>query len=316
MRMSRRGEMWGGRRARLLAMTLAGLLATLLTGCGGLTYGGEAPFTSAAHPVPTAPVTLPKAAVPKIDASAAVLLNATTHEIYVSQSGDTELAMASTTKIMTALVAIRYGKLDQQVTIGADAIKMQNNENSTAQLQQGDVLTLSDLLYGLMLPSGDDAAVAVADAVAGSPEHFVGLMNLEAALLGLQRTHYVNVHGLDATGHYTTATDLGRLAGYAMADPSFAKIVATPEYKLKATSAHHEYDWITTNDLVSSNRHYAGIVGVKTGHTGNAGYCLVFAVARPQGTLIGVLLGDSSYDPNARFIDAAHLLDWGYAGLK
>lgn len=246
---------------------------------------------------------------PKMNATAGYLLDPRTGEVFYADNATTEAPMASTTKIMTAIVAMTFGKLDQQITIGPDTVAEQNGENSVAGLQLNDVLTLHDLLYALLLPSGDDAAVAVADGVAGSQDNFVREMNLEAALLGLDHTHYTNVHGLDAPGHYTTVADLARLARMAMNFPLFAQIVKTATYSV-TTPLHGTYNWTTTNELLTPAHYYQGVIGIKTGHTGNAGYCLVFAATRNGSTLVGVLLGEQ--DPEQRFVDAYALLDWGF----
>lgn len=248
---------------------------------------------------------------PRLSSSAAYLMDPTTGEVLYANNAATEVAMASTTKIMTAIVAITFGKVDQRITIGADAVKEQNGVNSIADLQKGDVLTLHDLLYALLLPSGDDAAVAIADGVAGSQANFVRMMNLEAALLGLDHTHYANVHGLDAPGHYTTAGDLARLARVAMGFTLFASVVKTPTYVV-TTALHGAYTWHTTNELLITHHLYQGAIGVKTGHTGNAGFCLVFAATRNGATLIGVLLGEQDQSGEQRFSDATALLNWGF----
>lgn len=222
--------------------------------------------------------------------------------------------MASTTKIMTAVVALTYGRLDQTIRVGADAVKIESQGTSICGLALNETLTLRELLYCLMLPSGDDAAIAIADGVGGSEDGFVALMNLEAGLLGLSHTHYANPHGLDKAGHYTTAADLIKLTEYAVRSPTFAKIVSTPTITLPATAKHHKYLLTNTNELLPGEPFaYRGAIGVKTGYTGGAGYCLVFMAARPQGTLIGVVLGEPVY--TARFTDAAALLTWGYAQL-
>jgi len=250
---------------------------------------------------------------PKIYAAAAYLMDPATGEVFYSNNALNQVPMASTTKIMTSLVAMTFGKPDQQITIGKDAIAQQNGENSIAGLQEGDVLPLKDLLYALMLPSGDDAAVAIADGVAGSEANFVRMMNLEAALLGLDHTHYTNVHGLDAPDHYTTVGDLARLARIAMRNfPLFAQIVKTPTY-VAQTPLHGQYVWHTTNELLTSLHNYRGATGVKTGHTGGAGYCLVFAATRNGSILIGVLLGEQDQSGEQRFYDATALLNWGFA---
>ena len=268
--------------------------------------------TSTPPPAPSTEPPISAAAPPELAAQAAYLMDPETGALVLAQHADDELPMASTTKIMTALVALTYGQLDQRITVGADAVAIENGENSVVGLRSGDVLTLRELLYGLMLPSGDDAAVAIADGVAGSQQRFVSLMNIDAFLLGLTHTHYSDVHGLDAPGHFTTARDLAVLTRYTLRLPTFAQIVATPNIILKASESHTVYPLTNTNDLLPGRPEaYPGVLGVKTGHTGNAGYCLVFLAARPQGRLLGVLLGEPS--SQLRFDDARALLDWGFA---
>lgn len=261
---------------------------------------------------PTSPYAeLTPSDAPRVYANAAYLIDPRTGEVFYAKNALKEVAMASTTKIMTAIVALTFGKPDQKITIGADAVAEQNGENSVANLTKGDSLTLKDLLYALLLPSGDDAAVAIADGVAGSQANFVRLMNMEAALLGLDHTHYTNVHGLDANGHYTTVGDLARIASIAMNNfPIFAEVVRTPTYTL-TTPLHGQYTWQTTNELLTTFA-YKGVTGVKTGHTGNAGYCLVFAATRNSTTLVGVLLGEQDQSGEQRFVDATGLLNWGF----
>ena len=271
-------------------------------------HGTVPTFTPYAQLVPTD--------APKIYASSAYLMDPVTGEVFYSNNALDEVPMASTTKIMTAIVAMTFGKPDQKITIGQDAVKKQNGENSVAGLAPGDVLTLKDLLYALLLPSGDDAAVAIADGVAGSEDSFVRMMNMEAALLGLDHTHYVNVHGLDATGHYTTVGDLARIGRIAIQNfPLFAQIVKTPTYVV-STPLHGQYTWQTTNELLTPLHDYQGTIGIKTGHTGKAGYCLVFAATRNGSTLIGVLLGEQDQSGEQRFYDATALLNWGFAREK
>jgi len=311
------------------------LIALAAAACDGTSSAGPAAATRTPHPTATATVapTQPPAAPkpPAINAPIAYLFDPATGAVYLSRNADEEVAMASTTKIMTALVAITYGKLDATITIGSDVLVPVEAGGSNASLRVGDKLTLRDLLYALLLPSGDDAAVAIADGVAGSEANFVPLMNAEALLLGLVHTHYTDVHGLDApncdyvhlTGYnakclYTTATDLANLAAFAMQSKLFAQIVATPEYKLGATSTHGEYVWDTTNELLTTFAYQGAVAtGIKTGQENAAGECLVFSAAGPYGHLLGVVLHDGNFDdpnPNEyywRFEDAAALLKWG-----
>jgi D-alanyl-D-alanine carboxypeptidase (penicillin-binding protein 5/6) len=299
-------------RSRLIALLGALTLLLALAGCGETL---SAPFATPTAPAPTATSSIPRASAPRIGARSAFLMNAMTGEVYLSVNADTPVAMASTTKIMTALAAIQFSpSLDLSVKVGHDAVAMNTNGNSVAFLKEGDTITLRDALYALLLPSGDDAAVAIADAVAGSQARFVGLMNLEAALLGMRHTRYVNVHGLDEAGHYSTARDLTLLADYAMANADFRAVVSTAHHVLPATALHRDYTWDTTNNLLTKNDHYDGIEGVKTGHTENAGYCLVFEAAHTDRRLVGVVLGEKT--DAGRFTDATALLDWGFGAQK
>ncbi len=256
-------------------------------------------------------------------ASEAILIDADTGTILYEKKAETPLPMASTTKIMTALIAIQAGNLDQVITVGQDAIN-EDKIGSTANLAPGDKLSLKDLLYGMMLNSGDDAAVAIADGVAGSQDAFTNIMNVEAQKLHLFQTHFFDPTGLDtdlnlnpipAHEHYTTPYDFVRLAHYAISIPLFAKIVGTATYSLAATTDHGKFDWKNTNTMLGT---YKGTLGIKTGWTGAAGGCLVFAAKRNGHTLIGVVLhsttGSSTeaQDSLTRVADAKKLLTWGF----
>jgi D-alanyl-D-alanine carboxypeptidase (penicillin-binding protein 5/6) len=255
-------------------------------------------------------------APPVVDATAAYLIDADTGTVLLNVRGSQRLPMASTAKIMTAILAIDTANLDQTVTIHQDAVNEVNKYNgSSAQLVVGDQLSLRDLLYGLMLPSGDDAAIAIAGAVGGNVSNFVQKMNDFAKKLGMTNTHYINPDGLTYTNaqgkpdpnQYTSAADLARLTRYAMANPFFAQLVQLQHYVLFPTNFHHEYIWDGINSLLST---YPGATGVKTGYTSEAGYCLVFSATNGQHHLIGVLLHDT--DDNQRYVDARALLDWGF----
>lgn len=320
-------------RSRALALCALALLAGLLAGCGpaaasrppgtshaqvpvlrrlAIPVAAGVPPTSASPAAFAPAVRTTSQPTPQLSARIALLLDPVTGQVYLAQNADTETPMASTTKIMTALVALSFGNLDQRITVGADAAALSGTEASVAGLQQGESYTLRELLYALLLPSGDDAAVAIADGIAGSQDRFVQLMNLEATLLGLGHTHYADVHGLDAPGHYTTARDLAALTAVALRSPVFAQVVATPIYSVAANAAHGAHIW-TTTDLLLSTERFPGVVGVKTGYTGGAGYCLVFTAVRPYGRLLGVVLGEPN--EQARFDDAAALLNWGFAQM-
>lgn len=270
------------------------------------------PVTPTPIPSPS-PVLTVQGAPPHLSAKAAYLVDMNNQHVLFDSNGEKALPMASTTKIMTALIALQTGKLDQVITVKQDAIDRVGNIGSNAGLRVGEKLTLKDLLYALLVPSGDDAATVIADALAGSPEQFVQRMNLFTVRLRLFQTHYTNADGLTLdfqtnTEHYTSAADLVRLTTYAMKNPLFAQIVRTKSYTLAANAQHGAHTWNTTNDLLAS---YNGMLGIKTGHTWEAGYCLVFAAERNGHHLIGAILNTPT--PETRNSDTRKLLDWGFA---
>ena len=274
--------------------------------------------------VPLQAILTPKGTPGTLLASEAILMDYDSGAILYEKNAEGEMPMASTTKIMTALIAIQAGNLNQMITVGKDAVN-EDAIGSKADLVAGDQLSLKDLLYGLMLPSGDDAAVAIADGVAGSQSAFTHIMNVEAQKLYLFQTHFFDPTGLDtdlngnpipAHMHYTTPYDFVRLARYAMSIPLFAEVVSKPTYDLAATTTHGAFHWKNTNTLLTS---YKGMLGIKTGWTGAAGGCLVFAAKRNGHTLIGVVLhsttasGIQLLDEQTRSTDAEKLLTWGFA---
>ncbi len=239
---------------------------------------------------------------PKVEAEAAVLMVAGTQRILYAINPDAIMYPASTTKIMTALTALEKGKPDSVVTVGGSAAAC---DGSSLELRAGDRLRLRDLLYGMMLVSGNDAAEAVAEHIAGSVPAFVALMNAKARQLGATNTHFSNPHGLpDPSNHYTTANDLARIAAQAMQNPEFRKIVATGDFSVPLLN-RPPLQVSNTNKLLKS---YPDANGIKTGYTEAAGDCLVAAANRGGVQLVVVLLNDDE-----RWADAANLLDYGFA---
>ncbi len=248
---------------------------------------------------------------PQITAEAGFVYDPQLGLTYFAQNANLELPQASCTKIMTALLAVEYGKLDQVITIGTDAQALVRPDSSFMGLSAGEKLTLLDLLYGLLLPSGNDAAVAIADGISGSVPAFVALMNQRAQQLGLTRTHFMNPDGLGESGHYTTARDLAVLAAAAMQNPTLVKITSTKEYKIPKTGAHKAYDLLTGDDLIPGARSpYPGAIGVKPGWTGDAGYCQAFAAIRYGHLIVGAVLNEPTWQ--VRITDMRDLLDWGF----
>jgi len=231
-----------------------------------------------------------------ISATAAVLMDVDSGRVLYAQNEDTKMLIASTTKIMTALVALENGDLNSTVKISAEAA---NTEGSSMYLKAGEKLTLETLLYGLMLCSGNDAAVAVAQGVAGSTDKFVKLMNEKAKELGMTHTSFANPNGLDDEKHYSTAKDMAVLACAAMNNETFARIVSTRTITVGGrTLTNH-------NKLLS---YVDGCIGLKTGYTKAAGRTLVSCVRRNGQRLVAVTLQDGN-----DWADHAALYDYGFS---
>jgi len=232
---------------------------------------------------------------PSLSAAAALLADAASGQVLFQWNADAPRPPASTTKIMTALLVLERGDLTDTVRVPPDV----QVAGTTANLVPGETLTLEELLYGLLLPSGNDAARTLALHLTGSEEAFVAAMNARAAALGLTHTRFANPHGLDAPGHRSTALDLLTLTRETFRYPVFARIVATPSYSARG------HDWENRNQLLQQ---YPGADGVKTGTTAEAGECLVASATHDGHRLIAVVLGS-----NDRYGDAAALLDYGFA---
>jgi len=224
-------------------------------------------------------------AEPTVPSQAAVLLEATTGRVLYEKDAHARRPMASTTKVMTCYLALEYGNLDAMVKIPDAAIGV---EGSSMYLRAGETLSLRDLLYGLMLLSGNDAAVAIAIHIAGSVPDFAALMNERARGLGCQNTNFVTPNGLPDPNHYTTAYDLALICATAMQDARFAQIVGTQYYQTQ-TGAY-------ARKLKNKNKilwEYEGGNGIKTGFTKAAGKCLTFAAKRDNLQLVGAVLASS-----------------------
>ncbi|MBO4925709.1 MAG: D-alanyl-D-alanine carboxypeptidase [Clostridia bacterium] len=234
-------------------------------------------------------------------ARSAVLIEADTGRVLYEHNAHEALPMASTTKIMTALLALENGDLQDAVTAGPDAFGV---PGTSIYLAQGETLSLGDMLLGLMLASGNDAAAAIAGHIGGTQEEFCRMMTARAAEIGCENTVFLTPHGLPAEGHHTTAWDLALIAREAMRLPAFREIVSTRRAEIPW--AGHDYPRVLTNKnrLLSS---YPGAVGVKTGYTKAAGRCLVFAAERDGLRLIGAVLNCPDW-----FDAAERILDEGF----
>lgn len=222
------------------------------------------------------------------NAKAAIVIDARTGEILYAHNENDRLPMASTTKIMSALIALESGELDEQFTVDSEAIR---TEGSSMGLREGDIVTMRALVCGMLLPSGNDAANAAAVRISGSIDAFVGLMNERAGSMGLDDTHFVTPSGLDdyTDEHYSTAYDMARLTAQALKNEDFAEICSQKSIKLSFGDPPYERWLINTNKLLESCE---GVIGVKTGFTDKARRCLVSACERGGATLICVTLND------------------------
>jgi len=238
---------------------------------------------------------------PDIGAAAGVLMTGDGRILWARDAGR-ERAMASTTKIMTAIVALENGSLDEQVVITRGAARI---GEAAARLREGASYPLGTLLEAMLVKSGNDASVAVAEHVGGSVEGFVAMMNDKASQLGLEHTSFANPHGLDAEGHHTSAADLATLARYAMKNEEFRRMVALEQIVIDGEDGPQELE--NSNLLIGT---LEGATGVKTGWTSRAGYSLVGSAERRGVELFAVILGTT--DEMDRFQQAGLLLEWGF----
>ncbi|MBQ2376984.1 MAG: D-alanyl-D-alanine carboxypeptidase [Clostridia bacterium] len=235
-----------------------------------------------------------------LSAQSAVLIDARDGRVLYEKDADTPRPMASTTKIMTAVVALESCDVSEIIEIADEAVGV---EGSSIYLQKGERMTLLELLYALLLQSANDAAVAIAVGVGGSVGNFADMMNEKATSLGLTSTHFENPNGLDADGHVTTARELALLTAYALKNPIFAEIVAT--YKRKISGPNGTVRLVVNHNKLLNM--YDGCVGVKTGFTKKSGRCLVSAACRESLTLVSVTL--SAPDD---WRDHTAMLNYGY----
>lgn len=227
-----------------------------------------------------------------------------TNKILFSSNENKKMEMASTTKIMTAILAIENLDLEKEVKITKD---MTNIEGSSIYLKEGQILKIKDLVYGLMLRSGNDSAIALAKLTSGSVENFVKLMNNKVKSLNLLNTSFDNPHGLHSENHYTTAYDLARIASYAMKNEVFKEICCTKKYNLEG-AVNDQKVFFNKNKLLST---FDGANGIKTGYTKDAGKCLVSSAERDGTQLICVVL--DSYNI---WVDSMNLLDRAFEQFK
>lgn len=238
---------------------------------------------------------------PTLSARGAILMDFETGLVLWEKNAYVPMDPASTTKIMTAIVSIELGHPQDEVTISRTAAVVSGSRMGIAP---GEVYTLDDLLHGLMMASGNDAAMAIAEYIGGSVANFVALMNKKAVELGALHTHFENPHGLTAPGHKTTAYDLALITAYAMRNPYLVRLVSTTKYTVFPLHGRSPYTLYSTNRLLDF---FPGANGIKTGTTARAGQCLVSSATRSGWRLLAVVLHSGD-----RWSDSARLLEWGF----
>ncbi len=258
---------------------------------------------------------------PTLNAEAALLISPDTGMVLYEKNADERRYPASTTKIMTALIVLEnVTDLSETVTAEASDFEHVTADSSNADIKEGEIVTIEDLLYALMLPSANEAAYMLARHVGGTWENFVDMMNERAAELGCTGTHFSNPCGLHEEDHYSTARDLYKIGYAAMQDETFANIVNTVQHKMAKTNMHEERKIYTTNMLIFSS--YAAYAypycqGIKTGHTSEAGNCFVGYAEYGDAKLYSVVMGCDDHSTEypeiaASFTDTSALCKWGF----
>jgi D-alanyl-D-alanine carboxypeptidase (penicillin-binding protein 5/6) len=247
----------------------------------------------------------------KLHALSALLMDGSNNRVLYEENGYKRMAMASTTKIMTCIVTLENAKLDDIVEVSSYAARMPDVQ---LNINTGEQYYLKDMLHSLMLESHNDVAVAIAEHVGGSVEGFATMMNDKARELGCENTNFVTPNGLDAEGHYTTARDLAVIASYAVKNQQFIDITNTSSYSFREIKKGRGFTVTNKNKFLYMME---GAIGVKTGFTGDAGYCFVGAIKRKDSYFISVVLG-CGWPPNKslKWSDTKELMSYGVTNYK
>ncbi len=256
---------------------------------------------------------------PDISSEAGLLVEVSTGKVLYEKNSTKVLYPASTTKILTAIVVLENCELSDIATVSESAISNIPSGYVTCNLQVGEELSINDLLHALLIPSANDAAFVLAEHVGGSVSGFSDMMNEKAKEIGCKNTHFVNPNGIHDDNHYSTAYDLYLMGKYAMQNETFRRIVSKTEYTLPATNKYPNNDRVlhTSNALIdgkNKNYYYEPAIGIKTGHTSQAGNCLVSESSKNDIELISVILngGTTSNGLDSRFADTKTLFEYGY----
>ena len=254
-------------------------------------------------------------ASPNVEAPSAILLDYENGRVLYEKDPDKKMYPASTTKIMTAILCIEKGNLDDIVTVGTNPPLIERG-SSQIYLIPGEKLTLEQLLYALMVESANDAAVAIAEHIEGSIEEFAEMMNDKAREIGATNTNFVNPHGLPDDNHYTTARDLALMGQYGMTLPKFREVVSTVKYTIPETNKQPERDYITNSNrsiwTVNRTYHYEHAIGIKTGYTTKAKNCFVSAAEKDGMILISAILGKETNGYSNMFTETKDLFEFAF----
>ena len=253
------------------------------------------------------PATAETPPAPALQAKYACVMDSSSGRTLYGKDMDMKAPMASTTKIMTAILVLESGRIEETVCASSYAASMPKVHLG---MQKGYQYHLKDLLYSLMLESHNDSAVAIAEHMSGSVQGFAEQMNQKAAELGMANTHFVTPNGLDAEDHYSTASDMCRLAAYAIQNREFCALIQTKSHHFSTIDGKHNYS-VSNKDAFLS--YYEGALGIKTGFTGKAGYCFVGAARRNDTTLTSCVLA-CGWPPNKsyKWTDTKKLMDYGF----
>ena len=303
-------------RAYLTVRATALVAAAALTASAALALTAPSSGASVTRPSASATPSALASGPGGVGAKEAAVENAPTGALLWSRELNTERPMGSITKVMTALVVIRAGDLGRKIPIPYAAVAYaREHDASSADLRAGDELTARQLLEGLMLPSGCDAAYSLAQAYGPGVPAFIAKMNATAKLMGLTRTHFANFDGLPwptEYATYSTAANLLTLGRAAMRSAVFRGLVDQRSYRIAAGSGHHAYRWQNTDPLLGR---YRGATGIKTGYTLAAGHCLLFEATRDGRSLIGVTLDSPGPGTTVNGADATRILNWAFGLL-
>lgn len=246
----------------------------------------------------------------KIDSKSAILIDMNTGKILYGKNIHERHYPASTTKILTTILALEKGSLSDTVKVGVDPTLV---EPSKIYLKAGEKIKLKDLIYAALLPSANDAAVAIAEDIGGTVSGFANLMNKKAKAIGCVDSHFVTPNGLFNKNHYTSAYDMALIARYAMQNSIFRKIVSTKNYSISSTNKSKARNVINHNKMLyDKNYYYQGCIGIKTGYTSASNHTLVSAAKRGGRTLLAVILDDKS----TPYSDVTTMLNYGFSLKK